>query len=281
LKLYRECYQCLSNLVVQAVEMATENEQLREKARKEGLKILDEDFSYDAVSIVVATRIHNIIKGITQNPDPYRFMKNTEIETARELFLKLRGSFGDSFKDLLQLAVLGNTLDFFRPIKEMKDNMNNVRHVEFIIDDSGRFEILLKRAHKVLYLADNAGEVFFDIPLLKWMRQYVAVLYVVKSLPVQNDLTLEEIRSIGLEDEVVPVITTGTATPGVDFSQASEQFIQEYNTADLVFAKGMGYYESLSEFPATGKVLHCLVAKCGPVADSLKVPLNSYVAMLR
>jgi uncharacterized protein with ATP-grasp and redox domains len=281
LKLYPECYQCLSNLVVQAVEMATEDEQLREQAKQEGLKALEEDFSYDAVSIVVASRIHSIIKTITQNPDPYRMMKNAEIEMARELYFKLRESFDNSFRDLLELAVLGNTLDFFRSIEEIKNDMNSRRHVEFTIDDSGRFEMLLKHARKVLYLADNAGEVFFDLPLLKLMRQHTTVLYVVKSLPVQNDVTLEEIRKVGLEDELSPVITTGTATPGVDFSQASEQFIEEYNTADLIFAKGMGYYESLSDSPATGKVLHCLVAKCGPVADSLKVPLNSYVAMLR
>ena len=281
MKLYSECYQCLYSLVVQAVTMATEDEQLREKAKKEGLKILDEDFSYDAVSIVVASKMHHAIKEIAGNPDPYRLMKDAEIKTAHELYLKVRGSFGDTFKDLLVLSVLGNTLDFFRSVEDIKNNMNDVKHIEFTIDDSDRFEMLLKRAPKVLYLADNTGEMFFDLPLVKWMRQYSTVLYVVKSLPVQNDITLEEIRKAGLEDELSPVITTGTATPGIDFSQASEQFIDEYNTADLIFAKGMGYYESLSELPESGRVLHCLVAKCEPVADSLNVPLNSYVAMLR
>jgi len=281
LKLYPECYQCLSNLVIQAAKMAAEDEQVVEKAKQEGLRILDEDFSTDVVSIVVASKIHSVIKKITQNPDPYRSMKAMEIKTAHEIFLKLIESFSDNFKDLLILSVLGNTLDFFRTIDEIKKSINDGKHVRFTIDDSARFEELLKHAGKVLYLADNTGEVFFDIPLLKWMRQYTTVLYVVKSLPVQNDLTLEEIRTLGLENELDPVITTGTATPGVDFSQASEQFIAEYNSADLIFAKGMGYYEALSEFPATGKVFHCLVAKCGPVADSLGVPLNSYVAMLR
>jgi len=77
------------------------------------------------------------------------------------------------------------------------------------------------------------------------------------------------------------VITTGTATPGIIFSQASDEFKREFQSADLIFAKGMGYYESLSELPAQGKVFYCLMAKCQPVADSLKVPLNSYVALLR
>ena len=56
---------------------------------------------------------------------------------------------------------------------------------------------------------------------------------------------------------------------------------REYEAAELVFAKGMGYWETLSELPAKGRVFHCLVAKCQPVADSIGVPLNSYVAMLR
>jgi len=43
----------------------------------------------------------------------------------------------------------------------------------------------------------------------------------------------------------------------------------------------MGYWESLSDAPEQGKIFYCLMAKCQPVADSLGVPLNSYVALLR
>jgi uncharacterized protein with ATP-grasp and redox domains len=98
---------------------------------------------------------------------------------------------------------------------------------------------------------------------------------------VQNDITLDDIKQAGVEDEVGEMMTTGTATPGIDFTMASEQFKREFATADLVFAKGMGYYETLSELSAEGKTFYCLKAKCRPVAYSLGVPLNSYVAMLR
>jgi uncharacterized protein with ATP-grasp and redox domains len=113
------------------------------------------------------------------------------------------------------------------------------------------------------------------------MRRWASVAYVVKALPVQDDVTLEDIRRAGLEAEFGEIITTGTATPGIDFSLASEEFKREFGSADLIFAKGMGYYESLSELPAEDRVFYCLRAKCQPVADSLKVPLNSYVAILR
>ncbi len=77
------------------------------------------------------------------------------------------------------------------------------------------------------------------------------------------------------------MITTGTDTPGVDMAMASEEFKAEFEAADLVLAKGMGYWETLSELPPEGKVFYLLKAKCKPVADSLGVTLNSYVALLR
>jgi hypothetical protein len=113
------------------------------------------------------------------------------------------------------------------------------------------------------------------------MRQLVDVKYVVKPSPVQNDATAEDVKEAGLEGEFGVVMTTGVASPGVILDLASNQFRQEFKAADLVFAKGMGNYESLSELPKEGKVFYCLMAKCRPVANSLGIPLNSYVAMLR
>jgi hypothetical protein len=259
--------------------MATDDEELKARAVAEGVKVLDNNFSLDRVSIVVATRIHDVIKQITGNPDPYYQMKQREIEVARELYNEMKFKYGDDFKALLKLAVLGNTLDFFRPLDIVKEDMK--RGVKFTIDDSDKFETKLECASKILYLADNAGEVFFDLPLIKYMRLFAAVTYVIKSSPVQNDITIAEVRQTGLESDLGDIITTGTATPGIIFSLASAQFKREFEGADLIFAKGMGYYESLSELPAEGKVFYCLKAKCQPVADSLKVPLNSFVAMLR
>jgi hypothetical protein len=259
--------------------LATEDVHITQKAVDEGLKVLEENFSYNEVSIVVATKIHKVIKEITQNPDPYREMKADEIAIARELYREVGSEYGNDFINCLKLAALGNAIDFFNPLDAVREDMK--RPVSFVVDDCKQFETKLKDASEVLYLADNAGEVFFDLPLIRWMRQFTQVTYVVKAFPVQNDVTPEDIRRAGLEAELGKVITTGTATPGIDFSLASAEFKREFEAADLIFAKGMGYYESLSELPAKGRVFHCLRAKCEPVADSLGVPLSSYVAMLR
>lgn len=272
------CYECLQRLARQAAELATSDEKIKARAMDASLKVLRDDFSSDRVSIVIATRMHDVIKEITGNPDPYREMKDKEIAAARELSRMVEVEYG-SFESCLKLAALGNTIDFFRPLDAIKKDMK--RQVHFAIDDSKQLEAMIRNAGKILYLADNAGEVFFDLPLVKWMRQFASLVYVVKASPVQNDITLEDVRRAGVEAEIGEIINTGTATPGIDFSVASAQFKHEFSNADIIFAKGMGYYESLSELPVEGRVFYCLMAKCQPVADSIGVPMHSYVAMMR
>ncbi len=272
------CYDCLRKLACQAAELGSTNEQVANRAKERGLKILHDNFSLDCVSIVVATKIHDAIKEITGNPDPYRPMKDREVEIGKELSSRMKVN-EDDFMSCLKFAALGNTIDFFKPLDVIIKDMK--RPVDFVIDDAKLFETRLKFASRILYLADNAGEVFFDLPLMRWLKNRVSVTYVVKSKPVQNDVTQDDINRLGLRAELGEILTTGTATPGIDFSLASSEFKSKFDAADLIFAKGMGYYESLSELPVEGRVFYCLRAKCQPVADSLKVPLNSYVAMLR
>jgi len=285
MKLALECYDCLRRLICQAANLATDNTLLKQEAIEEAMRVLDSEFSCNEISIVIATKIHKVIREITHNPDPYWAMKGKEIAIARELYpeMSLRAKrsnlYKNDFSNYLRLAAAGNVIDFFRESSIIRENMKKL--VNFVIDDSERFEAKLKSASKVLYLADNAGEIYFDLPLVKWMKQFASVIYVVKPSPVQDDATLEDVRKAGLEGEFGIVITTGVASPGIVFNLASTQFKQEFESADLIFAKGMGHYEALSELPGEGRFFHCLMAKCKPVADSLGVPMNSYVAMLQ
>jgi uncharacterized protein with ATP-grasp and redox domains len=279
MKLAAGCYECLHRLIYQAAELATDDISLKQKAIKEAMKILDDEFSYSQLSIVIATKIHRVIREVSRNPDPYRAMKEQEMTLARELYPHLRPRYKDDFRGYIKLVAAANALDFFRELDSIKEDIRNP--VSFAVDDSEQFEAKLKDAGKVLYLADNAGELYFDLCLVKWLKQFAQVIYVVKPSPVQDDLTLEDMRRSSLEDEFGKVISTGIASPGIVFSLASARFQREFESADLIFAKGMGHYEALSELPPEGKFFYCLKAKCQPVADSLGVSINNYVAMLQ
>jgi len=297
MKLAPECYACLQKLIRQAADLATDDASLKQRALEKATKILDDEFSYSQLSIVIATKIHNTVREVTHNHDPYRKMKESEMALSRELYAELllpaeaastnlsgwRGKQNNHYKEelrkYLKLAAVANAIDFFRQPVAIKEDIK--KDISFTVDDSEYLETRLKETDKVLYLADNAGEIYFDLPLVKWMKQFTRVIYVVKPSPVQDDLTLEDVRRTGLESEFGNVMTTGIASPGIVFSLASAQFKRKFESAGLIFAKGMGHYEALSELSPKGRFFYCLKAKCKPVAKSLNVPLNSYVAMLQ
>lgn len=279
MKATQECYPCLIRLIRQAVELATADPGLRAKAIKEGLRLLNREFSTDKTSIAVATPLHRLVRAMTGNADPYHRMKEAEVEMARELSRSWQANPDRDLGSCLILAVRGNALDFFKELRAVEADL--ARPVEFAIDQTAGLERKLEGAKSILYLGDNAGEVFFDLPLVRRLGDCAPVAYVVKESPVQDDTTLADLERFGLAGELPRVISTGTDTPGVDMEMASAEFKAEFEAADLVLAKGMGYWETLSELPAQGKVCYLLKAKCPPVANSLGVALNSYVALLR
>ena len=297
MKLVPECHACLQKLISQAANLATDDASLRQRAIEKATKMLDDEFSYSQLSITIATKIHRIVRAVTHNHDPYSTMKKREMALARELYPELslpaeaaspallgwgreqNNHYRNKLREYLKLAAVANAIDFFRQPADIKEDISKA--VSFAIDYSEYLAIRLKEVVKILYLADNAGELYFDLPLVKWMRQFTKVIYAVKPSPVQDDLTIEDVKEAGLESEFGNVITTGIASPGVIFSLASAQFKQEFESADLIFAKGMGHFEALSELSPEGRFFYCLKAKCKPVAKSLNVPLNSYVAILQ
>ena len=273
------CHPCLEKLIRQTAELATPDPELRAKATEAGLAVLNRNFSYDRITTELASEAQRVIRRLTGNPDPYRQMKDKELKMGQLLFEEMRHYYGEDFRSCVKLSILGNTIDFFKNPDEVSQAMR--KSIDFAIDDIDEVEKRLRKAEKVLFLADNAGECFFDLPLVKKIGENAPVIYVIKGSPVQNDITLEDLSIAGLTEEMEWLMTTGDDAVGLDLSSASDEFKEQFESADLVFAKGMGYYETLSELPVCGKFVYCLMAKCQPVANSLHVPLNSYVTLLQ
>lgn len=279
MKATEECRPCLEGLLRQATGLATEDPALRARVIDEGLAFLGREFSTGRTSIAVATPLHRLVRDMTGNPDPYEKVKDAELEMSAGILSSLDCAARDGLLSCLVFAVRGNSIDFFKDLEEIMVAMAGP--VEFSIDDTAWLEERVRGAERILYLADNAGEVPFDLPLVRRLGEHAPVTYVVKESAVQDDVTLADLEKYGMTRDLPRVIGTGTDTPGVDMAIASDQFKAEFAAADVVLAKGMGYWETLSELPAEDKVFHLLKAKCRPVAESLGVSLNSYVACLR
>jgi hypothetical protein len=210
---------------------------------------------------------------LSSNIDPYRDIKRREIRLAREIAAKLKSP--KTVRDRVRIAALGNSLDHFIDIEELRGVFRSP--IEFALDDIDQFSQRLRKCRRVLYIPDNAGELYFDIPLLEYLSERADVFYSVKSEPVQNDLSLDDLNFLdGIQ--IPATLIKGPPTVGVYLSQAPVEFKMAFDIADLIISKGMANYETLSEFSSDDRVFYILRAKCKPVARSLGVKVGDYVA---
>lgn len=140
----------------------------------------------------------------------------------------------------------------------------------YAIDDSGALRDRLKTASYLLYLADNAGETVFDRILIEALP--VPVIYAVKDSPVVNDATIEDALAAKI-DTCATLISNRSRAAGTIFSLCSESFLQQFQDAPLIIAKGQANFETLSD--AGAKVFCLLQVKCPMIGTHLDVPVGS------
>jgi uncharacterized protein with ATP-grasp and redox domains len=272
-----ECYGCLERLVDLTVGLATSDPALQEEARRAALDIIREESGAGAaIPAMIANRFHLVIQEFTGNPDPFAGRKAAETAYLAGMQERLASTYGEDLVSLLKLAAVGNAIDFFRPEDEVTREL--LGQVDFGVSDLPRFRERLAGARgPILYLADNAGEQFFDRPLVTALRRWGwQVYYVVKGGPIQNDLTREDLEASGLGPAMEPVVDTGSRTVGLALAGASPEFRELYREARLILAKGMGHFETLSH-SRDERLFFLLQAKCEPVARALGVVRRAFV----
>lgn len=269
MRMGKDCSSCLRQLAKLTVNFASQDPELRKKMMKMAEEIISR-YPRSSVPSDVSNDFLKIIYEVSGNLDPFNERKREEMRRAREIAMK----FGEKhdLKKLVELAALGNALDFFLPISSLERAA--AEKIEFALDDRNEFEERLERADEILYIADNAGEVFFDIPFLRFLSERAYVYYAVKEKPIQNDLSLVDLEGIDIPAEVIPA----PPTVGVYLSLAKDSFRRTFNSADVIISKGMGNYETLSELDLGNRCFYILKAKCRPVAESLGVKKGSYIA---
>lgn len=276
MQIQEECRACLIRLVDLTVGLATPDVDLRQAARTAALGIIDQEFTPGAIPALIANRFHRAIQKIAGNPDPFRGRKEAETAFLESHFRAVEPRFADTLESLLKLAVLGNAVDFFRSEGEVAREF--YQEMTFAVFHLKAFEDRLSAGSGLLlYLADNAGEQHFDLPLIRHLRgRGCQVFYVVKGGPIQNDLTRADLEASGLHLSLEPVLETGARTVGLVLAETSPAFQEAFRRARLIVAKGMGHFETLSQLPDP-RLFFLLQAKCRPVAQTLGLPQGSFV----
>lgn len=284
MKVHYECAACFLRQSKEALDLATDDDELKMDITEELIKIVAENFKRGGVSNVIGTQIHRTIKNKTGNQDPYSNEREISNGIAIQYMPMVEKLIEQdlSLKNYLKVAIAGNVIDF--GALELKTDMESLIVSTMIkepaIDDSNELEIELENAATVLYLADNIGEIVMDKVLIEKLADYdVDVTVALKEKPILNDACIDDALKIGL-NEVSNLTTTGTDSIGVINEDVSRQFIDKFYESDLIIAKGLGNYEGLSEMDLREKPVFCLLnAKCKPVARDIGVEIGDNVVL--
>jgi len=221
-----------------------------------------------------------LIRELAGTEDPYIDVKKQFNNAALQLYSKMRTYIIES-KDMLEtairLAIAGNIIDFGVNSKlkesELEKTISECLAAEFPDMQLKPFQQAINEAEEILYIADNAGEIIFDRLLIEQLP-IEKVTVVVKGSPVINDATMEDAVLAGLP-QIVNVIDNGSDGPGTILETCSEAFVNRFEEADLVIAKGQGNYETLSDVDKN--IFFVLKAKCPVIARDLECEVGEMI----
>ena len=279
MKPHLECVPCFLRQASEAIMMSTDDEVVREEALREVMSYLLYEEWGKAIP-ELGTNVHRIVKRVTDNEDPYKQLKDECNEMASNLYPKLELAVKNSNDPLLtaaKIAIAGNTIDFGPKIEiDVEKEVQKVLEGKLAINDIDQLKGSAQKSKDILYLADNAGETFFDRILIgELVRRDINVTYVVKGGPILNDATLRDAEMAGI-NSVAKVISTGTDCAGVLFSECSKHFLRGFEKSSLVISKGQGNYESLNDVK-NKEIFFLLKIKCPIIAEDIGAKKASIV----
>jgi len=273
-----DCIPCFARQALEAARAFTADRRVHEQILRDVLRQAAEmDLAQSPP--VIGQQIHRALRQMTGVADPYREAKDRfnrmALEMLPELSERVR-SAGDPLYMALRLAIAGNVIDFGvdGSITEAAAREAIAGALDEPFDgDVDAFRRAVAEAGRILYLADNAGEIVFDRLLIEQLpRDRVTVA--VRGAPVLNDATMADACIAGL-CELVEVIENGSDAPGTILADCSEAFGRRFAEADLILAKGQGNFETLSD--AEGHICFLFKAKCPVIADHIGLPVGTHV----
>jgi damage-control phosphatase, subfamily I len=233
-----------------------------------------------------AEAIYATISAISGCDDPYAAIKQRSNDMALRDVAEIEAEHAQGeipFSLALRLAIAGNAIDYgaFAEI-EVAGALAGCRTAPLAVDHRDMLEQRLnslKNGHRVLYLADNCGEIVYDRLLLGHLfARGLEITVAVKDGPIINDALHVDAVAAGLE-RYARIVSNGSRCPGTVLHRCSPEFRRLFDEAELVLAKGQGNFESLAE--TDREVFFLLLLKCPVAAAHMARLLGGDAAALR
>lgn len=268
------CFDCGVRQCLRIARLCGREEVL--PALRKMLEELRRDLDFRAPPSTLTSKLLVATMEFLGEPDPFRDVRAEQN--------RMGARFAEGFQEVvtrsavplsaaLLLAAAGNVIDVGPGQRfELQEILGRCR---FARDDRARLFQALSQARRLVYILDNAGEVWFDRLVLEHLPP-LEVTVVARSHPILNDVTVAEAEALGL-GRFGRLLGTGSRYLGVDLNTVSDEFREAYYRADVVIAKGHANFESLVDDGRDG--FYILTAKCELVAARLGVGVGDSVCL--
>ena len=284
MRTYLDCIPCFFKQALDAARLAG-------AAPATQKKILDAlsreilNFKLEACPPEMGRILYGLVRKITQKADPFKEIKRKSNEFALALYPRLKDKVKRSKDRLLtavELAIAGNIIDY-----GAKSSLNIAKEIDKIFAEENKvirkeakgifdfvaFKQALKKTKRILYLADNAGEVLFDRLLIEELKNK-EIIFAVRDGPIINDALVEDAIACGIH-KYARIISTGCDAPGVVLDLCSLEFLKLYRAAEFIISKGQGNFEALAD--EKRPIFFLFRAKCPVVAKHLGCKLGDVI----
>ena len=277
-----DCIPCFVRQALEAITLVSPKAGERQRLMRYALRWIS-DMKMGHSPPAVAQEFHRKLRERMKVKDPYRKAKDQHNSLAKALIPALRRHIEDSPDQLamaVRFAITGNIIDlgakngvgFGDILAEMQS-----APMQPIFGNMDFFKKSVKEAKNILYLADNAGEIFFDRLLIEQLNR-PNITVAVRGAPVINDATVRDARAAGLE-EIAEVIDNGSDAPGTLLDDCSRDFRHRFKAADVIIAKGQGNFETLKG--VADNIFFLFRIKCPIISIHCGFDVGTYVAANR
>ncbi len=275
MKVHLDCFPCFLKQSIISLRLGTKDEALQERVLKSVLiEIQDTDLSKPPA--YTTTFIHRKIRHLI-GKDPFGNIKSEYNKVALSLYPSLKRVVDKSPDPLwtgTRLAIAGNVIDFgiFTSI-DIEGSINRALNSPLAVDDYTSFKEDIYNANRILYLADNAGEIVFDRLLIEVLISLgKKVTVAVKGSPVINDATREDAHESGITD-ICEVTDNGSDAVGTILPWTSPSFQKLFRESQIVISKGQGNFETLTG--SEKRIFFLFQSKCDVVSKELGLSTGS------
>jgi len=280
--MFLDCISCLVRQAADAVKMSALSDEDQKALMHQVLQWIGE-MDFDRTPPAVSQMIHRRLRTLLRTEDPYRPAKDQHNHLAAALIPSIRQHIQSSPDPLLmavRYAIAGNIIDL--------GAKNNIGYGDIYTDlqsaplqpvygDMNTLKTAIGKANTILYLADNAGEIFFDRLFIEQLS-HVRVTLAVRGTPVINDATLDDALTAGIND-IASILSNGSDAPGTLLDDCSDEFRRRFDEADVIIAKGQGNFESLCDAPRD--IFFLFRTKCSIISRHSGFCIGTYVAANR